>query len=182
MINSLDNLLLLGEDALTNHFMVIIPAFPNVVQLANLNMRILTTNIPGQTIETYDIVKRGKKATRPSSMSGQEKTFTFTYRVDKYFQVYQGISQWLAFIQNPITMAMASDSGLLGTGGASTYRVPIIVQGLDTNDVLTNVWTFTGCYPSEQDEIGFDENSSDPIEKTVTMNFINLYYPGSVPI
>ena len=161
--------------------MIIIPSFPNVLQLANLNMRILTASIPEQIIGTYDITKRGKKMTRPSGVSEQDKTFSFTYRVDKYFQVYQGISQWLAYIQNPMTMAMASDSGLLGVGGPSTFRVPIIIQGLDTNDIITNIWSFTGCWPSSQDGVDFNEEGGDPIVKTVTMQYINLYYPGMTP-
>jgi hypothetical protein len=178
----LDTMALFGEDALSNHFQMIIPSFPNVLQLPNLNMRVLSVEIPDQTIDTYDLTKRGKKFSRPSGLSEQEKTFTFTYRVDKYFQVYQGISQWLAYIQNPVTLAMASDSGPLGAGGPSTYRVPIIINGLDTNDIITNVWTFTGCFPTTQDGISFEEESSDPIIKSVTMSYINLYYPGMIPI
>jgi hypothetical protein len=178
----LDDLMLLGEDALSNHYQLIIPSFPNVLQLPNLNMRVLSVDIPTQAIGTYEITKRGKKATRPSGLSEQERTFTFTYRVDKYFQVYQGMSQWLAYIQNPVTLSMGSDSGPAGIGGPSTFRVPMIVLGLDTNDIITNTWTMTGCWPTEQDNISFEEESGDPITKSVTINFINIYYPGQIPV
>jgi hypothetical protein len=178
----LDTLQQFGEDALTNHFQLIIPTFPSVLQLPNLNMRVLTVEIPEQAVGVYDVTKRGKKFSRPNGVSEQEKTFTFTYRSDKYFQVYQGISQWLSYIQNPVTMAMASDSGPLGAGGPSTFRIPIIVNGLDTNDIITNVWTFTGCFPTNQDSVSFDEESGDPIIKSVTMSYINIFYPGSIPV
>lgn len=179
MPSTLDILSTFGSDSLTNNFNVIIPTFPNVLALANLNMRIKTFEIPPQAIGFYEITKRGKKLTRPSGLSEQDNEFTFTYRSDKYFQVYNSISQWMSFIQNPTNMSMASDSGPLGAGGASEFRVPIIVNGLDTNNVITNTWVFTGCWPSNQDGITFDEESGDPIEVTVTMQYITPVFPGT---
>jgi hypothetical protein len=179
MPSTLDILATFGNDALANHFNLILPVFPNAIALANLNMRIKTFEIPEQTIETYEITKRGKKLTRPSGISGQSNEFSFTYRIDKYFQTYNSISQWMSFIQNPTNMAMASDSGPLGAGGASEFRVPIIVNGLDANNIITNVWAFTGCWPSSQDAISFDEESGDPLEASVTMQFITVVYPGT---
>jgi hypothetical protein len=179
MPSTLDILAAFGEDALQNHYMVIIPSFPNVLALANLNMRVKAFDLPAQTIGTYEITKRGKKLTRPSGVSDQGNEFTFTYRSDKYFQVYNSISQWMSFIQNPTNMAMASDSGPLGAGGASEFRVPFIVNGLDTNNIITNVWSFSGCWPSSQDAISFDEDNGDPIEVSVTMQYITAVYPGT---
>lgn len=179
MPTQLDILQTFGEDALGNHFQVIIPVFPNVLALANLNMRIKSLEIPAQTINTYEITKRGKKLTRPNGVSEQGNEFSFTYRADKYFQVYNSISQWMSYIQNPTNMVGASDSGPLGIGGASEYRIPIIVNGLDTRDIITNTWVFSGCWPSIQDAISFDEESGDPIEVSVTMQYITMVYPGT---
>lgn len=179
MPSTLDILSTFGEDALGSHFSVLIPVFPNVIALANLNMRVKSFEIPAQTIGYYEITKRGKKLTRPSGVSDQGNEFSFTYRVDKYFSVYNSISQWMSFIQNPTNMASASDSGPLGVGGASEFRVPIIVNGLDANDIITNVWSFSGCWPSSQDAISFDEESGDPLEVSVTMQYITAVYPGT---
>jgi|WetSurMetagenome_2_1015567.scaffolds.fasta_scaffold16392_2 hypothetical protein len=179
-MNQLDIISVFGEDALTNHFMMIIPAFPKVLQIANLNMRVLTCEIPQQQIGTYTITKRGRTMTRPSGVSEQGNEFTWGFRVDKYFQTYQAISQWMQFIQNPSTMAGASDSGPLGVGGLSEYRVPVVVNGLDTNNIITNVWTLTGCYPTSVDAVSFDEESGDPIVVSVTMQYQTMYYPGMI--
>jgi hypothetical protein len=181
MPSTLDFLLLANEDALTNHFQTIIPVFPNVLSIENLNLRVLTVEIPAQTISTYTITKRGRTATRPSGVSEQGNEFTFTYRSDKYFGCYNSISQWLSFIQNPSSMAMASDSGIAGIGGLSTFRVPVIVQGLDTSDIITNTWSFLGCYPVSQDAVSFDEGTGDPLEVSVTMNYTTMIYPGMLP-
>jgi hypothetical protein len=177
----MDTLMLFGEDALQNHYNVIIPAFPNVLALESFNLRVISFELPAQTISTYDIVKRGKKFQRPSGVSEQEKTFTIEYRVDKYYQTYNAIAQWLGYIQNPSSIAMGSDSGLLGAGGLSTFRIPMLVQGLDTNNIITNLWSFTGCFPTEQASISFSEESGDPITVSLTFSYANIYYPG-VPI
>jgi len=181
MPSTLDILQTFGEDALSNHFNAII-TFPSLIQnaaLASLNLRLKSIEIPAQTIGTYEITKRGKKLTRPNGVSEQGNDFTFTYRVDKYFTVYNAISQWMSFIQNPTNMAAASDSGSLGVGGASEYRAPIIVNGLDANNIITNIWSFSGCWPSSQDTISFDEESGDPLEVSVTMQYITAVYPGT---
>lgn len=176
----LNLLRLAGEDALTNHFNMIIPAFPNALAVASLNLRILTVEIPAQTLSTYTITKRGKTFERPGGVSEQGNEFTFTYRVDKYFQTYQAISQWLGFIKSPTTGAMASDSGPGGLAGVSEFRVPIVINGLDANNMITGVWTMTGCFPKSQDAISFDESTGDPIEGSVTMSYVDIFYPGDV--
>jgi len=185
-MSTLELLALAGEDALSNHYNVIIPTLPNSIAGAvNLNLRVLSFDLPAQTIGTYEITKRGKKLTRPSGISDQGNEFTFTYRVDRYFTAYNAISQWMSFIQNPDSLAMASDSGALGVSGVSQYRVPIIVNGLvglTLDSTITNVWTFTGCWPSSQDAISFSEDSGDPIEVSVTMQYATAQFPGSVTV
>lgn len=179
MPTQLDILQTFGEDSLANHFQVLIPVFPNVIALANLNMRVKSIEIPAQAIGTYEITKRGKKLTRPNGVSEQGNDFSFTYRVDKYFQTYNSISQWMSYIQNPTNMVGASDSGPLGVGGVSEYRVPIIVNGIDPQNIITNTWIMSGCWPSSQDAISFDEETGDPLEVSVTMQYITMVYPGT---
>lgn len=178
---TIDVLAQAGLDALANHFQVIIPPPPgvgSVTQTANLNLRVLSIDIPAQAVETYEIRKRGRKLTRPSGISEQELTVTFSYRIDKYFEVYSMISQWLAYIQNPITMSMASDSGPDGLGGASQIRTDITVLGIDTNGIITNTWILKGVFPSEQSNIAFEEEGGDPLTCDVTLQCAEIVYPG----
>ena len=167
-----------GEDALQNHFQIIIPPHPGIGNILNLNARVLSVSIPDQTIETYTITKKGKTFTRPSGVSGQGNEFSFTYRPDKYFETYKAISRWMNLIQDTTTGLMPlSDSGLAGIGGPSLYRVPITVLGMDANNIITGTWLFTGAYPVTQSGLDFSEDSGDPFEVTVTMNYVTITYP-----
>ncbi len=181
-MHELDLLSTFSEDALGNHYslFMLLPAAISAASLVSLTLRVLTTTIPEQSIETYEIVKRGRKMSRPSGISGQNLEWEFSYRIDKYFQTYTAISQWLAYIKNPITMAMASDSGVLGAGpGPSTFRSDIQVIGLDTNNIITtDGWTWEGAYPTSQSGIEFSEESGEPLVATVTMQSRAIRFPG----
>lgn len=182
MPHPIEILMNFSEDALANHYQLIIPTFPPVSanSIAQLNLRVLSVEIPEQAIDTYEITKRGRKADRPGGISGQALELSFTYRVDKYFQCYTAISQWLAFIKDPITMAMASDSGPAGAGGPSTFRTDLIILGLDTNNIVTSTWSINGFMPTSQSNVAFEEESGDPIIATVSGKFLGIKYPGMI--
>jgi hypothetical protein len=178
-----DALVLAGEDALTNHFLtsLVIPALPIPnFPITNLNLRVTNFSIPEVTTNTYEWVKRGKKYTRPSGLIDNPTEFSFTYRIDKYFAIYNAITAWMEFIHNRSNGTMASDSGLAGIGGPSLFRAPIVVNGLDANGVITNMWSFFGCYPTSHDGIEFDEETGDPLSAAVTMHFVDMLWPGII--
>lgn len=183
MPSTLDVLALLGEDALQNHYNLLIPFFPLGVigDIIGLNLRATSCEIPAQTIGTYTITKRGKTLTRPSGVSEQGNDFTFSYRPDKSFLTYNAIAQWLALVQNPMNGSMASDSGPLGLVGPSLFRVPLSVQAIDANNVIRNIWIINGCYPISQDALSFSEETGDPFEVSVTMNYSSIWYPTTLP-
>jgi hypothetical protein len=176
MAMQLDVLSLFGEDALTNHYNIIIPPHPGLGNIINLNLRVTNVEIPAQTISVYTITKNGRTMTRPSGVSEQGNTFTFNYRPDKKYDTYSAISRWLKLIKDPITGLGLGDSGVVGAGGPSLFRVPITVQALDNNDLINNVWTFTGCYPSEQSSISFSEDTGEPLDISVTMQYVGISY------
>jgi hypothetical protein len=176
-----DALMVSGEDALQNHgiFSLIIPTLPIAgFPVENLNLRVTNFAIPELTIDTYEIVKRGKKFERPSGVSGMTKDFQFTYRIDRYYTTYNALTAWMGLIQNPVTLTMASDAGLNGTGGISTYRAPVNITALDTNNNLLNAWSYMGCFPKTHDAIEFDETSGDPITASCTMSYVDIFFPG----
>jgi len=166
-----------GEDLLGNFFEVSISPFPGVTSIEQLNFRILTFDVPDQAIGTYQIDKRGRSFTRPSGAYEQGNEFSFTYRVSKYLTHYKSISAWLAYIKDPKTSAMASDSGPLGQGGPSLFRVPVTVFSKDTNNNLLAQWDFDGTFPISQGGVSFDESSGDPLVASVTMNYMGITYP-----
>jgi hypothetical protein len=177
----IDVLALMGEDALANHFQVVLPNFDKLgVATANLNMRILTVDIPDKTIGTYEITKRGRKFTRPNGVSEQELQISFTFRADKYWQCYNSINNWMNFVQNNETMAMGSDSGVLGVGGKSQIRADFEIWSLTNLDqgIPNNVWTCKGAYPTSLSGVSFDEESGDPLTVDVTLDCMNIIYPS----
>lgn len=165
------------EDSLSNHFVFTIPAFPGMNDIVNTNLRVIQTEVPAKVIETYEVIMGGRKATRPSGISGTPNSFTFTYRADKYMKVYKGFSAWMELIQSSQLGTGLGDAVPI-TGGISPIRVPIILKTAEANKVPSGTgWTFLGCYPTEHGALTFDENNGDPLEVSVTVNFIDIIYP-----
>lgn len=171
----------LGLDALGNHYQMNIPVISQLGSFVDsLNMRILSVSIPDKEINTYEIVKRGRKMNRPSGVSEQSHEITFSFRADKYWGCYNALINWNNFIQNNNTMAMASDSGPEGRGGASEYRHDIEVwsiSSLDDSATPNNTWLIKGAYPTVISGLEFAEDNGDPIEVDVTLDCMDIVYP-----
>ena len=186
MAHLLDVLQTLGEDAISNHYSIILPT--TVSQLAGVNdqltFRITNVSIPEKTIATYTITKRGRQFDRPSGVSEQSREISFTFRPDKKLVTYKAISNWMSYVQSNETMFMASDSGADGTGGASLFRAPIEIWAIDSLDDNTisgtpnSIWVCQGCFPTSLGGLEFDEESGDPLTVDVTLNCFNIIYPS----
>ena len=178
MASQLDILATFGEDALQNHYQMIISPHPGLGNIANLNMRVTSVEIPAQSIPTYTITKRGKTLTRPAGVSEIGNEFSFNYRPDKWYDSYKSISRWMSLIQDPTTALMPlSDSGVSGIGGPSLFRIPITILALDANNIINATWVFTGCWPTEQSPVTFSEDTGEPLDITVTMQFATITFP-----
>ncbi len=165
------------EDALANHYFMVLPAFPGVVDMQQTNFRILNVDIPEKVIDTYEVTHGGKKATRPSGVIGTANEFSFSYRADKYMKVYRGFMAWMEYIQSSQTGTGMGDAVPL-VGGPSPIRVPITIQTAEADKVPNgNLWQFNGCFPTSHGAVTFDENSGDPIEVSVTMACLDIVYP-----
>ncbi len=108
------------EDALANHYFMVLPAFPGVVDMQQTNFRILNVDIPEKVIDTYEVTHGGKKATRPSGVIGTANEFSFSYRADKYMKVYRGFMAWMEYIQSSQTGTGMGDAVPL-VGGPSLF-------------------------------------------------------------
>lgn len=154
------------EDALANHFQVIIPAFPGVLGLPRVNLRVKTIDIPDTEIATYEVTKGGKKATRRAGIQGSPNEFSLTYVVDRNYEVYDSFEAWSQAIHNDLTGTQPLPE--------SALRIPIQVIGKDANgNITTSGWTFRGCFISSHSGISFDEENGDPLEASVTIQYID---------
>ena len=182
-VGVIDDLALLGADALGNHFTIILPTTISYLTgvYDQLSMRITGLNIPDRTINTYEITKRGRKIDRPNGIIEQERNITFNFRPDKRLLTYKAISNWMNYIQNNETALMASDSGTNGDGGASLFRADLEIWSIDdlTSAVGTpnSIWTLLGAYPTSLGGLDFSEESGEPFDVAVTLNCRNIVYP-----
>lgn len=167
---SIDTIASLGDDALQNLFEIVIPTFPGAIDVQSTMLRITKLSVPEYSINTYTIDYKTQKMTKPAAKISTPNSFTFSFRVDKYWDVYEGIETWINTIANHETGSMAAD-GLLGV--ASAIRVPIDIIPVDANGEITKTgWTFQGCFPSGLSGISFDQSSTEPFEAQVTMQYI----------
>lgn len=176
-----------GADAFSNHYSIILPT--SITQLAGivdpLTLRINKVSIPEKKITNYDIEKRGRSFSRPNGKIDQEKDVSLTFRVDKKFLCYKAISNWMNYIQNNETAFMASDSGIDGSGGMSTFRADLevwAIDNLDSNNYAgtpNTIWRLLGAYPTNLSGIDFDdEGGDDAITADVTLTCFNIIYPA----
>lgn len=166
----LESLLLTGEDALANHFMVTIPPFTGANEsIISLNLRVLTISLPGRELGTYEITKRGRKATRPSGIDETTKEFNFTFRPDKKLRTYNSLMAWSNIIKHEQLGTMAPDP---------VYRTTILVTPVDTANLpLSTPITISGCWISSIDGLEYDEESGDPLNVSVTIQYIDRLSP-----
>jgi len=166
----LESLLLTGEDALSNHFMVTIPAFLGANEsILSLNLRVLTISNVGRELSTYEITKRGRKSTRPGGIDDTAKEFTFTFRPDKKLRTYNSLIAWTNVIKHEQLGTMVVDP---------LYRVIITVTPVDTANIpLGGPTYYEGCWPSSIDGIEYDEENGDPLNVSVTMQYTNRIAP-----
>lgn len=170
MAYELETLLQTGEDALGNHFMIIIPPFPGANEsILSLNLRVTTVSLPGRTLGTYEITKRGRKATRPTSIDDTDKEFSFEFRPDRNLRTYNSLAAWMNLINHEQLGTMIPDP---------LFRTIITVQPIDTAGKALGLPTvFEGCWINDLGGLEYDEESGDPLSISVTMQFINRIQP-----
>ena len=181
----IDELALLGQDALQNHYSIILPT--TITQLAGvvdpLTMRITNVSLPEKSISTYTITKRGRQMDRPSGLIDTSREVSFNFRPDKKLLTYKAIANWMNYIQNNETMFMASDSGANGDGGPSLFRANLEVWAIDNLDntnyagTPNSIWTLVGAFPTSMDGLEFSDEDGEPLDVSVTLNCFNIIYP-----
>jgi hypothetical protein len=161
----------LGDDSLSNEWEIVIPAFPGSLDISSTMLRVTEFNSPNYSIGTYPIRYKTQQFDKPNASIKTENTFTFNFRNDKYWQVYEGFENWLALIINPDTGVAYPDVVL---GSASTIRTNIDVIPVDNNGVITKKgWTYQGCYITDLSGPKFSNiEDGAPFIATPTIHFV----------
>jgi hypothetical protein len=170
----IDSVYIQGDDALANVAEILIPEFSLFGPLKeNLRFRTKTINVPGFTMGSYEVNWKSQKFEKPSGKDETEKTFTFTFRVDKYYTVYKALLAWWQYICNSDNGALAEDVGAVS--GTSNIRVDIIVKTIDTQGVTTNEgFKFERAWLKSLGSISYDVGNGEPIDMECTMSFVKM--------
>lgn len=153
---AIDSIYNLGDDSLSTEWQVVIPTFPGVLDLANIPFRVTELTLPGYSVDTYIIDYKTQKFTKPKAKITTPTSFSFTFRIDKYWQVYESFEAWLNYIGNNDTGVMTPDMAL--PGGSSLIRIPIDVIPIDSAGTVTKKgWTFVNSYIKSLDGVTFNQ-------------------------
>jgi len=168
-VNNIDSVFLAGDDSLSSQWEILIPPFPGALDLANTMIRVTEVTLPGYEINVYTNDYKTQKITKPAAKNNTPNAFDFTFRIDKYWRVYEGLENWMSLILNQDTGAMSPD---VVNGQASLIRIPMDIIPVDSNGVVTKKgWTFTGCWISALDGVSFNQ-TGDVLTAKATIQFI----------
>jgi hypothetical protein len=171
---SIDSAYATGDDALANMAEILIPDFSLFGPLKEqLKFRTTNIDVPGFTMGQYEVHWKAQKFEKPGGKDETEKTFTFTFRVDKYYAVYKALLAWWQYICNSDSGALAEDVGAVT--GTSNIRVDIIVKTIDTQGVTTNEgFKFERAWLKGLAGFSYDVSSGDPLSCQITMSFVKM--------
>jgi hypothetical protein len=171
---SIDSVFATGDDALGNLAEILIPEFSLFGPLTEkLRFRTTGIEVPGFAMGVYEVPWKSQKFEKPSGKDETQKTFTFTFRVDKYYTVYKALLAWWQYICNSDSGALAEDVGAVT--GTSNIRVDIFVKTVDTQGITTNEgFKFERSWLKELTGFSYDMTSGDPLTCTVTMSFVKM--------
>ena len=173
----IDTIYNLGDDALSNQGIITFEPLPFMPQMESMQFRITDFSIPDFTVGSYTVRYKTQQFTKPNGSFESGNTFTFNFRVDKYYQIYQNLMTWKQLLANDQTGGMAED--VSSTTGQASLRVNFSVSTLDANNTVTSPgWVFTNAFLKTLGGISFDQASEgDPIMCAVTLEYVKCI-PG----
>lgn len=165
---AIESLYAQGDDALENQFMLSVVPILNVVP-EPLKFRVLSVDIPERSVETYEKHWQTQSYTAVGGKITTPNEFSFSFRIDKYWQIYTIFDRWHAAIADPETGNIALDRDLGG------FRTDISVNTVDASGMPTSDgWTFVKAFPSNVGNISFNQESGGALSLDITMQFVRM--------
>ena len=171
---SIDSAFIQGDDALGNYAEIEISPFPLFGPLKDaLKFRTISIEVPGFEKDAYEVHWKSQKFEKPNGKDATAKTFSSTFRIDKYYTVYKALQAWWQYICNSDTGALAEDVGAVT--GTSNIRTDIMVHTIDTQGITTSEgFKFERAWLKSLASISYDVTSGDPINCAITWSFVKL--------
>lgn len=167
-----------GDDALSNSGKIIfepLAFFPNMMPL---EFRITSFTIPEFSVGSYPVRFKTQQFTKPNGSFDSGNSFAFSFRADKYYQIYQSFMAWKQLLANDATGAMSED--VSSATGLASLRTSFAVSTEDANGVITSQgWVFKNAFLKSLGSVDFDQTSEgDPIICQVTLEYVKCI-PGN---
>lgn len=178
-----------GEDALNNEMdvSIVLPSFLLLEGIDGmLSFRATEVRIPPYSVRTFTQNFRGYELERWKP-GNEAKELTLSFRIDKYWRMYDLFLEWSKQIVNLEAGTYAPDTEEVGTSRSLVERLKaatrlglspslrgtlIVQQNSAAGDRIGRGWTFFGIWPKSIPEISFDNKSSgDPIDLEITFGF-----------
>ena len=184
-----------GEDSLNNEFSVTLqlPSFLRLDNLDNiLTFRAVGCKTPDVDIKTFTQNYRGYQIERWKP--GREaQTTEITFRLDKYWRVYDAIYDWSNIIMDLEKGGSYADSlnrqsntlqtlvqTVSGLGNINGLRGTMFINQTNiSGDILGKGWTYEGIWPKTVPSVTFDA-TSDGSPQDVTISFSYISFKHSV--
>ena len=169
-----------------------------------VSIRAKGIKIPDFEIATYERHYHGSKINIPKPEQTFDRQVEITFTMDSAFQYYQVFCQWASMCGDPVNGGVSNSipTELFGqlvvaplTGNyfanesastdKKTITKPSYIKSGGTNDTPTGVinkaeiyWAFGNCWVSKVTAPEFAVDSSEPLEFTVTFQFLDFDAPG----
>jgi hypothetical protein len=168
----------MGDDAVDNEGMIVFEPLSFMANAEALQFRISNFDIPEFSQDSYVVHYKTQEFEKPKGNITTPKEFTFTFRVDKYWTIYDELMTWKQLIGNDDTGAVAEDVSPLTA--SSSLRTNFSVFPMDSNGTVTyKGWKFTNAWIKNLGSVSFDQTSTgEVLNVSVTLSFVKCI-PGS---
>lgn len=175
---NIDTVFNLGEDAFANLFEISFTPPNGIVNQVGAGemqiARIKGFEIPDTGVETYEVNYKTQSFTRVTAKVDAPNEFTFDIRIDRNYLMYKTFVNWKNSVINTETGQMGEDTSL-DSGLRTTVSVwPVQANNTGQKNSDAMQWKFIGCICTNVSGISFDHDSGDPLEATITMNFVKM--------
>lgn len=182
----IDTIFQYGEDALNNEAVIHIDIsnlgrnLGSIVDSGALNFRATTFRIPEFQVATYDQQYKGFTIQRWKAGTEMDRTTSITFRLDKYWKVYEFLKTWQRAISDlegdGSYFPDSAENAVLRTSMTIQQLARVIdINGNRSEQIIAPGWVFTGVWPRTIPEIEFDNTGDGEVQTLdVTFGFLTI--------
>ena len=155
---SIDKILELGDDQMASQFQLVFPnGIPGGGDPDYITYRLDTAfDPPKREVGVYDVWSQGQKVTQTGVTESTSKEFTLPIRLDQGWKAYDALDNWFKIVYDE------ENGG--SKGGNAASRVPMLIQALGVNKVVTKQLSWIGVKIEGLKITAFEQQSNEPLK------------------